>query len=123
MHEVIIGQFFEELQDILKHGHTHYANAGGRGSTKSSLFSIAIPLLLINYPGTHAVVFRKVGNTIKNSVWSQVVWGIYKLGLESFFHIPKSIANPIVYLPTGQQILFMGLDSPDKIKSIKLPFG
>ena len=50
MHNIIIGQFFDELQDILKHGHTHYANAGGRGSTKSSLFSVAIPLLIINYP-------------------------------------------------------------------------
>lgn len=123
MHNIIINQFFDELQDILKHGHTHYTNAGGRGSTKSSLFSVAIPLLIINYPNVHACVFRKVGNTIKNSVWAQIVWGINKLGLDDFFHIPKSIANPIVYLPTGQQILFMGLDSPDKIKSIKLPFG
>ena len=57
MHEVIIEQFFAELQDILKHGHTHYVNAGGRGSTKSSLFSIAIPLLIVNYPNIHAAVF------------------------------------------------------------------
>ena len=123
MYDTVIEKFYEELQDILNHGHTHYVNAGGRGSTKSSLFSIAIPLLLINYPNIHACVFRKVGNTIKNSVWAQVVWGIYKLGLENFFHIPKSIANPITYLPTGQQIIFFGLDDPNKVKSVKLPFG
>ena len=123
MRDTIIEKFDEELQDILNHGHVHYVNAGGRGSTKSSLFSIAIPLLLILYPGIHACVFRKVGNTIKNSVWAQVVWGIEKLGLTEFFHIPKSIANPIVYLPTGQQILFFGLDDPNKVKSVKLPFG
>lgn len=123
MRDTIIEKFDEELQDILNHGHVHYVNAGGRGSTKSSLFSIAIPLLLILHPGIHACVFRKVGNTIKNSVWAQVVWGIEKLGLTEFFHIPKSIANPIVYLPTGQQILFFGLDDPNKVKSVKLPFG
>ena len=121
--DIIIEKFDEELEDILNHGHTHYVNMGGRGSTKSSLFSIAIPLLIIQNPKVHAIVFRKVGNTMKNSVWSQVVWGIEKLGLDSFFHIPKSIANPIVYLPTGQQIMFFGLDDPNKVKSVKLPFG
>lgn len=111
------------LKDIFNHGHTHYVFPGGRGSTKSSFISEAIPLLLINNPLCHAVVFRKVGNTMKNSVWAQVVWGIEKLGLTPLFKIPKSIANPIVFTPTGQQILFFGLDDPMKIKSIKLPFG
>lgn len=121
--DTIIEAFYDELDDILNHRHTHYVNKGGRGSTKSSLFSIAIPLLMIMNPTVHAICFRKVGNTMKNSVWSQVVWGIEKLGLTGFFHIPKSISTPIVYKPTGQQILFFGLDDPNKVKSVKLPFG
>ena len=121
--DLIIPLFDDELQDILEHKHVHYVNKGGRGSTKSSLFSIAIPLLIIQNPTIHACVFRKIGNTMKTSVWGQVVWGIEKLGLESLFHIPKSIANPIVFKPTGQMIMFFGLDNPDKIKSVKLPFG
>lgn len=60
---------------------------------------------------------------MKNSVWSQVVWGINKLGLDPLFHIPKSIASPITLKHTGQQILFFGLDDPQKVKSVKLPFG
>ena len=119
----IIPMYKEVLRDILAHKHTHYTLKGGRGSTKSSLISEAIPLILLQNPMVHAVVFRKVGNTMKNSVWSQVVWGIEKLGLTPFFKIPKSIASPIVFLPTGQQILFFGLDDPNKVKSIKLPFG
>lgn len=115
--------FDDVLQDILEHKHTHYVNKGGRGSTKSSLFSIAIPLIIMSNPSAHAIVFRKVGNTMKNSVWGQIVWGIEKLGVSHLFHIPKSIANPIVYLPTGQQIMFFGLDDPNKVKSVKLPFG
>lgn len=124
LQNAIIPMYFDILKDVLEHRHTHYVGAGGRGSTKSSFFGgICIPLLIIANPGVHAVCFRKVGNTISNSIHSQVIWGIYKLGLESLFHIPKTYSNPIVYLPTGQQILFMGMDDPNKVKSIKLPFG
>lgn len=119
----IIPMFDSVLEDIMTHQHTHYVFKGGRGSTKSSFISLAIPLILIQNPRTHAVIFRKVGNTMKNSVWSQIVWGIQAWGLERLFHIPKSIASPIVYIPTGQQILFFGLDDPNKVKSVKLPFG
>lgn len=119
----VIPMFDDVLEDILEHNHVHYVFKGGRGSTKSSFISLAIPLLIIKNPNIHVVVFRKVGNTMKNSVWGQVVWGINRWGLDSLFHIPKSIANPIIYKPTGQQIMFFGLDDPNKVKSVKLPFG
>ena len=124
MKDVIIPMYKDVFIDIMKHGHTHYVGAGGRGSTKSSFYGgIVIPLLIVNYPNTHALCFRKVGNTIQTSIYAQVVWGIYQLGLESLFHIPKTYSTPIVYKPTGQKILFMGLDDPNKVKSVKLPFG
>ena len=120
----IIEMYEPVLDDILTHGHTHYTFPGGRGSTKSSLVGgIAIPLLIVDNPNIHAVCFRKVGNTIQNSTFSQVIWGIYQLGLQDLFSIPKKYSTPIVFKPTGQQILFMGLDDPMKVKSIKLPFG
>lgn len=121
--ECVIPKFQPILNDILDHKHVHYVFKGGRGSTKSSFISEAIPILLVQNPMVHAIVFRKVGNTIKNSVWAQVVWGINQLGLEDFFDIPKTIANPIIFRPTGQRILFMGLDDANKVKSVKLPFG
>ena len=124
MSKMIIPMYKDVFMDIMKHKHTTYVFAGGRGSTKSSFAGgICIPLLIVNNPNVHAVCFRKVGNTIQKSIFSQVVWGIYQLGLESLFHIPKTYATPIVYLPTGQQIFFMGLDDPNKVKSIKVPFG
>jgi len=122
--DCIIPMYDEVLKDVLAHKHTHYVGKGGRGSTKSSFFGgICIPLVMIANPGVHAVCFRKIGNTIQTSIFAQVVWGIYQLGLESLFKIPKTYSTPIVYLPTGQRILFMGLDDPNKVKSIKLPFG
>ena len=112
------------LMDILSHKHVHYVFAGGRGSTKSSFVGgIVIPLLIMQNPNIHAVCFRKVGNTIQTSIYSQVVWGIFQLGMDSLFHIPKTYSNPITYIPTGQKIYFMGLDDPNKVKSIKPPFG
>lgn len=123
MNDVFIPKFLPVVDDVLDHKHVHYVFKGGRGSTKSSFISELIPLLIVSNPTVHAVVFRKVGNTIKNSVWAQVVWGIEKVGLLPYFKIPKTIASPIVFKPTGQQILFMGLDDPNKVKSVKLPFG
>ena len=111
------------LTDVLKHGHTHYVMAGGRGSTKSSFVGIAIPLIIIQNPKVHAVCFRKIGNTIQNSIYAQICWGIYQLGLENLFRIPKTYSTPITYLPTDQKIYFMGLDDPMKVKSIRPQFG
>ena len=124
LEDSIIPMYDNVLQDIFQHGHTHYVFAGGRGSTKSSFVGgISIPLLIMQNPQVHAVCFRKVANTIQNSIFAQVIWGIYQLGIESLFSIPKKYSTPIVYKPTGQKIHFMGLDDPMKVKSIKPEFG
>lgn len=120
----IIPMFENVLDDILEHKHTHYTFPGGRGSTKSSFVGgIVIPLLIIDNPQCHALCFRQVANTIQNSLFAQVVWGINQLGLTDLFYIPKTYSNGITYKPTGQRILFMGMDDPNKVKSVKLPFG
>lgn len=96
--------------------------AGGRGSTKSSFASIDLVLLLLKHPECHAVVMRQVANTLRTSVYAQICWAITALGLTAKF---KCTVSPMecVYLPTGQKIMFFGMDDPGKIKSIKVPFG
>ena len=85
--DCIIPMYDDVLQDILEHRHTHYVFPGGRGSTKSSFVGgIDIPLLIVQNPKCHAICFRKVANTIQNSIFSQVVWGIYQLHLEHLLH-------------------------------------
>ena len=118
-----IKKFDDVFQDIMEHKHTHYDFPGGRGSTKSSFIGgRCVPLLLIANPMCHAVVYRKFGNTLKTSVYAQIQWGIYDLGLQDYF-IFHSNPLEIIYRPTGQKILFLGMDDPGKVKSIKLPFG
>lgn len=118
----IARSFDSVFWDVQDHGHTFYWLPGGRGSTKSSFVGIEVPLLLMQHPQCHAVVLRKVGNTIKNSVYPQIQWGIEQLGVVDRF---KYITSPheITYKATGQKILFFGVDDPMKVKSIKLPFG
>lgn len=119
-----IGPVYDDvLEDILGHKHSRYIFPGGRGSLKSSFIGVTIPLLIVTYPETNAVCFRKIANTIQTSIFPQIVWGIYQLGLEEYFKIPKSYSTPIEFTPTGQKIYFMGLDDPDKVKSIKVTVG
>lgn len=120
--KLIIPMYEDVLDDILDHEHTHYTFAGGRGSTKSSFISIVIPFLLLLNKNCHAAIFRKVGNTLKTSVFAQMEWAINELGISQFFKVTQS-PMAMTYIPTGQKIMFFGLDDAGKVKSIKLPFG
>ena len=114
---------FYECHRAVKSGNiSEVVASGGRGSTKSSWISIEIPLLIIKNPKIHACVFRKVGNTLRNSVYAQYCWAISVLGLSDKF---KCTVSPmeITYKKTGQKIMFFGMDDPGKVKSIKVPFG
>lgn len=127
MSDVILSEhigpaFHEVARDIFRHSHTHYDLAGGRGSLKSSFVSIIVPLLLINNPGTHALVLRKVGNTLRDSVYSQYQWATGEIGMAAYW-TAKLQPMELIYKPTGQKIMFRGADDPMKIKSIKVPFG
>jgi len=106
----------------LKHRYTHYEASGGRGSTKSSWASLTIVRLVMEHPDVHALVLRKVANTLRDSVYSQYQWAIEQLGVSEFWEAKKSPLE-LIYMPTGQKILFRGADDPMKIKSIKPPFG
>lgn len=114
--------FYGPHGDVKAGGINELVAAGGRGSTKSSFVSVEVILLLLKHPDCHAVVMRKVGNTLRPSVYAQICWAISELGLSSRF---KCTVSPMecTYLPTGQKIMFFGLDDPGKIKSIKVPFG
>ena len=89
---------------------------------KSSAVSLLVPLLIVLNPNVHALVLRKVGNTLRDSVFAQYMWAIGELGMASHWSA-KRTPMELVYKPTGQKIMFRGADDPMKIKSIKVPFG
>lgn len=117
--------FVDIYRDILQRKHFEYWFEGGRGSDKSSMWSEIVTEILENNPKMCALLIRKVANTLKDSVYSQMQWGIEKLG-ETYPEILnhwKATKSPleIVNEKTGQIIYFRGADDPVKIKSIKPP--
>lgn len=122
MSEMLAPVFYDFAKDVMRHGHTHYDIRGGRGSLKSSTVSLLVPQLLIANPNTHALVLRKVANTLRDSVFNQYMWAIAELGMAGLWYAKVSPME-IIYRPTWQKIMFRGADDPMKIKSIKVPFG
>lgn len=122
--EKIGSAFYNVAHDVFHHGHTHYDFSGGRGSLKSSTVSILVVLLIMQEQNKniHAVVLRKVANTIRDSVFAQYIWAIGELGSAAYWE-SKVSPMELIYKPTGQKIMFRGADDPMKIKSIKVPFG
>lgn len=122
MSDIIAKPFWQVHQDVKKHGHTYYVLGGGRGSTKSSYISIEICMLLIQHPECNAVILRKVGNTLRNSVYQQMEWAMDVLHIA---HLWKKKVNPLemVHKQTGQKIIFLGVDDKSKLKSLKMPHG
>ena len=119
----IIAPSFHEVHSRIKGGeYTHYWLKGGRGSTKSSYISIEIILGVMSNPSANAVVLRKVGMYLKDSVYEQLLWAISVLGVEAYW---KAKLSPLelIYEPTGQRILFRGADKPRKLKSTKVSNG
>lgn len=93
-------------------------------STKSSFVSTCIPLLMEMNPKLHCVCFRKYGTNLADSVYAQLEYTINEklrpiANHWLFKHSPLKIVN----IRTNQQILFRGLDDPQKVKSLKAPFG
>lgn len=120
--DLIAPAFYPVYWDVREGNHTYYDLYGGRGSTKSSFISLELVMGIMEDPAANAAVFRKVASTIGTSVFEQVLWAINALGVEELW---KTTTNPYkaTYKPTGQVILFRGLDKAKKLKSIKVSRG
>lgn len=124
--DIIAPSFYCVHSAIKENRYTEYMLKGGRGSTKSSFASTEIILGMMRDAQsgeyTNAVALRKVKETLKDSVYEQLEWAIDKLGVTDKWKCTKSPLE-MVYLPTGQKILFRGADKPKKIKSTKVKKG
>ena len=119
---LIAPSFFDIHQAIRNKEYTHYWLAGGRASTKSSFISIEIPLGMMKDKNANAVVLRKISNTLKDSVFNQLIWALDKLGVLDYWQVNKSPLE-LIYKPFGNRILFRGSDDPQKLKSTKFIQG
>jgi phage terminase large subunit len=95
---------------------------GGRGSKKSATTALNFIYRIMKYPQANLLVIRKVHETHLQSTYAQLRWAARRLKVEHLFHFQKSPLQ-IIYKPTGQKIIFRGLDDPLKITSITVDTG
>lgn len=119
---LIAPSFSSALFDISEHEHSEYVFPGGRGSTKSSFCGLNVVDLIMKHEDMHACILRQIADTLRTSVYQQILWAISALGLDNEFQCTVSPLE-ITRKSTGQKIYFRGADDPNKIKSIKVPFG
>lgn len=120
--KLIAPAFKKVFEDLVKEKHTHYWLKGGRGSTKSSFISIQIINGIMADKNANCVALRKVGQNLKDSVYEQLQWAISALGVDNLWQ-GKVSPLELIYIPTGQRIIFRGADKPKKIKSTKFRKG
>ena len=95
---------------------------GSRGSKKSTTISMWIIYNMMKYPLSNTLVVRRVFNTHKDSTYTQLKWASNNLGVSHLWKFSKSPLEA-TYIPTGQKILFRGLDDPMSITSITVEHG
>ena len=95
---------------------------GGRGSKKSTTTAMWIIYNMMKMPLANTLVVRQTFNTHLDSTWVQLKWATQQLGVAHLWTFSKSPLKA-TYNPTGQVILFRGLDDPMSITSITVPIG
>lgn len=88
---------------------------GGSSSGKS--FFIAQKIVIDNLQGVNWLCCRNIARTIRNSVFNEIIKCISSMGISSLFNVNRSdmvITNKM----NNKQILFVGLDDPEKVKSL-----
>ena len=95
---------------------------GGRRAKKSATAALWYIYHLMKYPKANLLVVRRYANGHRDSTWAQLRWAAKRLGVA---HLWRSTRTPLAleYLPTGQKILFRGMDDPESIHSITVERG
>lgn len=95
---------------------------GSRASKKSKTTALNFIYRLMKYPKANLLVVRKVFRTLKDSAYTDLRWAIRQLQVDDYWDYKESPLE-LVYKPTGQKVLFRGLDEPMKLTSITVDVG
>lgn len=119
-----------KLPKIVGKGYKSYWNfrgrydvcKGSRASKKSKTTALRIIYNMMKYDKSNTLVVRKTYRTLKDSCFTDLKWATKRLGVENLWEFKYSPLEA-TYLPTGQKILFRGLDDPLKVTSITVDYG
>lgn len=121
---------FVSLQEVVGRNYAEFFHCkkryrilkGSRGSKKSKTTALNIIFRMMQYPQANTLVVRRTFTTLKDSCYSDLRWAIARLNVGAYW---KCTVNPleITYVPTGQRIIFRGMDDALKLTSISVPQG
>jgi len=118
----VLNMINENFYDLWLAEESHIIAKGGRSSMKSSVISLNLVKLKMQEPMANIIGLRKVANTLFKSVYSQIKWAIYMMGVQDQFTFGKSPME-IIHKEWGTGFYFSGCDDPQKLKSMKIPVG
>ncbi len=96
--------------------HRYLILMGGGGSGKSIFAGQKILERVTGEPGHRWLVCRKVGRTLRQSCWKQLIGQISAYYPEIGKKV--NLTDMVISFDNGSEILFSGLDDADKLKSI-----
>lgn len=105
--------YFPQLLNYDKRFNVFY---GGAGSGKSHFVIQKIIYKCLNFPKRKVLVIRKVGNSLRDSVFALFKSVLADWGLYEQCEVRETLLT--ITFPNGSEILFKGLDDSEKIKSI-----
>lgn len=89
---------------------------------KSSVISLKLVIDFLDDPQGNVICLRKVAKYLSTSVYEQIKWAIYMLGVEDEFFFGKSPLK-IEHKETKTAFYFYGVDDPQKLKSMNIAVG
>lgn len=104
--------FYPYLRDYKRRFEVYY---GGAGSGKSVFIAQKLVVKALT-DKRKVLIMRKVGSTLKDSVWQLVVDTLSQIGALPYCGVNKSVFT--IELPNRSILLFKGMDDSEKIKSI-----
>lgn len=104
--------------DLYEDEHRFIVLPGGAGSGKSIFCADKIIHRTLCELGHRFLCLRKVGDTVEDSIYSELLAAIETRQASHEFKINKT-KHSFLHIPTGNQILCKGLDDVAKVKSIK----
>ena len=115
----LIGQGYNEFWHDR---HFYRVVKGSRGSKKSMTTALNYIYRIMRYPWSNLLVIRRFSNTNHDSTYTVLKKAIHLMQVDSLFKCNEGKPE-ITYLPTGQRIIFRGLDDPLKITSVDVDTG
>ncbi|MDY3118194.1 MAG: PBSX family phage terminase large subunit [Peptoniphilus sp.] len=109
-------------RDFWKYKGRYRVVKGSRASKKSTTTALNMIYRIMQYPKSNGMVVRKTYRTLKDSCFNQLKWAIHRLGVDRYWRATVAPLE-LVYKPTGQKILFRGLDDPIKVTSVTVDTG